>query len=145
MLRTRAPRWLYIDTTSPPSHRNPTGRGRGAPAGVTVVSHTTISSRRRRATLAPNSVPSSITSVTLSTVDDAAPGAEDAEPRLPRPCFAAVAGAADCLLAVRYAASCKHTLLPLTRAKQPPASTPVSLLESCRVAGYAECAVFFPA
>ena len=44
-----------------PSQRNQTGMGSGEPAGVTVVSQTTISSRRWRATRAPNSVLSSIT------------------------------------------------------------------------------------
>jgi hypothetical protein len=33
MLWIRAPGWLYTKTLSPPSHRNPTGRGSGAPDG----------------------------------------------------------------------------------------------------------------
>ena len=61
MLRMRAPARLYTSTDSAPSHRNQTGRGSGAPDVVTVVTHATSSSRRRRATRAPNSVPSSIT------------------------------------------------------------------------------------
>ena len=60
-LRTRAPGWLYMATDSAPSQMNQTGMGSGEPAGVTVVIQTTISSRRCRATRAPNSVPSSIT------------------------------------------------------------------------------------
>lgn len=55
-LRTRAPGVLYITTDSAPSQRNHTGMGSGDPAGVTVVSQTTISSRRWSATRAPNSV-----------------------------------------------------------------------------------------
>jgi hypothetical protein len=61
MLRTRAPGWLYTATESAPSQMNQTGIGSGAPRGVTVVSQTTISSRRWRAARAPNSVLSSIT------------------------------------------------------------------------------------
>jgi hypothetical protein len=60
MLRIRAPGWLYTNTFSLPSHRNPTGRGSGAPNGVTVVSHTIVSSRKCHATRAPNSLLSSI-------------------------------------------------------------------------------------
>jgi len=60
MLRIRAPGWLYTVTFTPPSHTKPTGRGSGAPDGVTVVNHTTFYSRRCRATRAPNSVLSSI-------------------------------------------------------------------------------------
>src|SRR5215218_6956901 len=59
MLRTRGLRRLYMRTDSPPSQRNQTGTGTGSPTGVTVVIQTTISSRRWRATRAPNSVPSS--------------------------------------------------------------------------------------
>src|SRR5262245_61555816 len=61
MLRTRGLCRLYMRTDSPPSQRNQTGMGTGAPAGVTVVIQTTMSSRRWRATRAPNSVPSSTT------------------------------------------------------------------------------------
>src|SRR4051812_30360417 len=61
MLRTRAPGMLHMATDSAPSHTNHTGLGGGVPRGVTVVSHTTMSSRRWRATRAPNSVASSIT------------------------------------------------------------------------------------
>ena len=61
MLRTRPVSGrLKTRTVSSPSHQNQTGLGSGAPLGVTVVSHTTWSSRRWRATRAPNSVLSSI-------------------------------------------------------------------------------------
>ena len=42
-LRTRGLSLLNITTDSPPSHRNHTGIGSGAPEGVTVVIQTTIS------------------------------------------------------------------------------------------------------
>ena len=59
-LRTRAPGIEYMSTDSAPSQTNHTGLGSGEPAGVTVVIHTTTSSRRWRATRAPKSVLSSI-------------------------------------------------------------------------------------
>jgi tRNA(Ile)-lysidine synthetase-like protein len=52
---------LYRSTERSPFHRNQTGIGRGAPSGVTVVSHPMIASRRRRVARRPNSVDSSST------------------------------------------------------------------------------------
>src|SRR4051794_2797160 len=61
VLRERAvPARLKTRTVSGSSHTNHTGLGSGLPAGPTVVSHTTRSSRRWRAARAPNSELSSI-------------------------------------------------------------------------------------
>src|SRR4051812_10626505 len=73
-LRTRAPGMLYMLTVSSPSHMNQTGLGRGAPAGVTVVIHTTVSSRRWRATRAPKSLPTSIMGRAYGVAGPAGPG-----------------------------------------------------------------------
>ena len=50
MLRWRAPGWLNMITSSPPSQWNHTGLGSGLPFGVTVVIQIAMSSRRWAAT-----------------------------------------------------------------------------------------------
>ena len=77
-LRTRSPAWEYMTTVSSPSQRNQTGRGSGAPEGETVVIQTTISSRRWRATRAPNSLSRSITRPILRSRGERPEEADDA-------------------------------------------------------------------